>query len=264
MLPSLSETTRVLQTFHEKLSAKAAEVLKRMGVELMFDCHVTDVAKDHVVVTPDKGAEPQRIGTETVIWAAGVKASPLGKKLAEKLGAGVTTDRGGRITVGPDCTVPGHPEIFVVGDTASLEQDGKPLPGVAQTALQQGRYAGEAIGRGVAGRSTLPPFRYRDFGTLASLPAHLHPRFDTETMSLDDLDQMMRDYAGAVGTPIDVVAQVHQRGHLGRTRSQILCDQFVQHFQPIQAAMHVAHGVDALAGRQASGGRDEIHHRHTT
>jgi NADH dehydrogenase FAD-containing subunit len=96
-----------------------------------------------------------------VIWTAGVAPSPAGKWLK------TATDRAGRVVVGPDLTVSGRPEVFVVGDTASLEQDGKPLPGVAQTALQQGRYAGEAIGRRIAARPALPAFRYSDKGSMA-------------------------------------------------------------------------------------------------
>jgi NADH dehydrogenase len=161
---------RVLPTFHAKLSAKAAEALKAMGVEIWFDCHVTEVAADHVTVTPDKGAEPKRIETETVIWAAGVKASPLGKKLAEGLGAGVTVDKGGRVAVGPDCSVPGHPEIFVVGDLATQPgPDGKPLPGVAPVAMQQGKYVAELIKRRVKGEPPPGPFQYWDKGNMATI-----------------------------------------------------------------------------------------------
>ncbi len=123
-----------------------------------------------MLVTPDKAPEPKRIDTETVIWAAGVKASPLGKKLAERLGAGVATDKGGRVTVGPDCTVPGHPEIFVVGDLASqIGAGGKPQPGVAPVAMQQGKYVAEAIKRRVKGEPAQAPFKYWDKGNLATI-----------------------------------------------------------------------------------------------
>jgi NADH dehydrogenase len=162
--------TRVLPTFHEKLSAKAGKALGEMGVEVWFDCHVTEVTPDHVTVTPDKGAEPKRIDTETVIWAAGVKASPLGKILAERLGAGVVADKGGRVPVGPDCTVAGHPEIFVIGDLASqVGAGGKPQPGVAPVAMQQGRYVAEAIKRRVKGLAPQAAFRYWDKGSLATI-----------------------------------------------------------------------------------------------
>jgi NADH dehydrogenase len=103
----------------------------------------------------------ERIASKTVIWTAGVAPSPAGKWLK------APTDRAGRVRVQPDLSVPGHPEIFVVGDTASLDQDGHPLAGVAQVAMQQGRYAGTAIHRRLAGESARPPFRYFDKGTMA-------------------------------------------------------------------------------------------------
>jgi NADH dehydrogenase FAD-containing subunit len=103
----------------------------------------------------------ERIASRTVIWTAGVAACPAGKWLAAEM------DRAGRVKIQPDLSVPGHPEIFVVGDTASLMQDGKPLPGVAQVAIQQGRYAGRLIHRRVLGKPALRPFRYFDKGNLA-------------------------------------------------------------------------------------------------
>jgi NADH dehydrogenase FAD-containing subunit len=103
----------------------------------------------------------ERILSQTVIWTAGVAPSPASKWL------GVATDRAGRVRIQPDLSVPGHPEIFVIGDTASLDQDGRPLPGVAQVAIQQGRYAGKLIDRRITGRPTPPPFRYFDKGRLA-------------------------------------------------------------------------------------------------
>ena len=103
----------------------------------------------------------ERIASKTVIWTAGVAPSPAGKWLK------VETDRAGRVRVQEDLTVPGHPEIFVVGDTASFEQDGKPLPGVAQVAMQQGRYAGKLIHSRIAGSTPPGPFSYFDKGTMA-------------------------------------------------------------------------------------------------
>src|SRR6266403_1604508 len=102
-----------------------------------------------------------RIASKTVIWTAGVTPSPAGKWL------GVETDRAGRVRIHPDLRVPNHPEIFVVGDTASLDQNGKPLAGVAQVAMQQGRYAGKLIRRQLAGKKAPKPFRYFDKGTMA-------------------------------------------------------------------------------------------------
>ncbi len=103
----------------------------------------------------------ERIASKTVIWTAGVAPSPAGKWLNAE------TDRAGRVKVRHDLSVDNHPEIFVVGDTASLEQDGKPLPGVAQVAMQQGRYAGKLIERRVTAKASPRPFRYFDKGNLA-------------------------------------------------------------------------------------------------
>jgi NADH dehydrogenase len=102
-----------------------------------------------------------------VLWAAGVAASPLGKRLAGA--CGVQTDKPGRVPVGTDLTLPGHPEIFVIGDLALAKgKDGQPLPGVAQVAIQEGRYTARHIEARLAGRDT-PPFRYRDLGTMATI-----------------------------------------------------------------------------------------------
>ncbi len=147
---------RVLGTFAEKLSAAAQRRLERLGVEVRLGAAVERIDEEGVVVG---GGE--RIASKTVIWTAGVAPSPAGRWLA------VPTDRAGRVKVQADLTVPEHPEIFVVGDTASLEQDGKPLPGVAQVAMQQGRYVGKLIHRRISGRSAPRPFRYFDKGNMA-------------------------------------------------------------------------------------------------
>src|SRR5260221_5201121 len=146
---------RVLGSFVERLSAAAKRRLERLGVEVRLGAAVERIDKDGVVV----GGE--RIASKTVIWTAGVAPSPAGRWLA------VPTDRAGRVKLQADLTVPEHPEIFVVGDTASLEQDGKPLPGVAQVAMQQGRYVGKLIHRRISGRSAPRPFRYFDKGNMA-------------------------------------------------------------------------------------------------
>jgi len=146
---------RVLRAFAEPLSARAKKRLERLGVEVRLGHGVDHIDAQGVVVAGE------RIPSKTVIWTAGVAPSPAGKWL------GVETDRAGRVRVQDDLTVPGHPEIFVIGDTATFEQDGKPLPGVAQVAMQQGRYAGRAIRRRLAGRSPKGPFRYFDKGTMA-------------------------------------------------------------------------------------------------
>jgi len=147
--------SRVLGTFAEDLSAAAKRRLERLGVEVLLGKGVDQVDEEGIIT----GGE--RISSKTVIWTAGVAPSPAGKWLS------VETDRAGRVKVQGDLTVPGHSEILVAGDTASLDQDGKPLPGMVQVALQQGRYAGKLIHSRITGSSTPGPFRYSDRGTMA-------------------------------------------------------------------------------------------------
>ncbi|HTB12051.1 MAG TPA: NAD(P)/FAD-dependent oxidoreductase [Bryobacteraceae bacterium] len=151
----LDMAPRVLGTFSETLSAAARKRLESLNVEVRLGHAVDQIDADGLIV----GGE--RIFSKTVIWTAGVAPSPAGKWL------GVPTDRAGRVRIQPDLTVPDHPEIFVVGDTASLDQDGRPLPGVAQVAIQQGRYAGKLIHRRTGGQPAPPPFRYFDKGNMA-------------------------------------------------------------------------------------------------
>jgi NADH dehydrogenase len=146
---------RVLGSFSEELSEAAKKRLEKLGVEVRLGHGVDQIDGDGVTIAGE------RISSKTVIWTAGVAPSPAGKWL------GVETDRAGRVRIQKDLTVPGHPEILVVGDTASLDQDGKPLPGVAQVAIQQGRYAGKLIKSRIAGTSTPPPFHYFDKGSMA-------------------------------------------------------------------------------------------------
>ena len=146
---------RVLGTFAEGLSEAARKQLETIGVEVRTKHGADCIDADGVIV----GGE--RISSKTVIWTAGVAPSPAGKWL------NVETDRAGRVRILPDLTVPGYPEIFGIGDTASLDQDGKPLPGVAQVAMQQGRYAGNLILRRLAGKAAPKPFKYFDKGNMA-------------------------------------------------------------------------------------------------
>ncbi|HEV2689161.1 MAG TPA: NAD(P)/FAD-dependent oxidoreductase [Bryobacteraceae bacterium] len=155
-------TDRLLPTFPPDLSAKAASQVARLGVTVRTGVLVTDIDQNGVTVKTRAGAE--RINARTVIWSAGVQASPFGEILARR--AGAQLDRGGRVMVNPDLTVPGHPEIFVIGDLAHFEQDGKLLPGVAQVAMQGGGYAARLIRKRLRGES-LKPFRYFDKGSLA-------------------------------------------------------------------------------------------------
>jgi NADH dehydrogenase len=162
--------TRVLGGFHESLSEKARKALDAMGIEVKLDCHVTDIQADHVLVKPDSGkGEPFRIESVTVVWAAGVRANPLGKLIADAVGD-VETDRAGRVLVNSDCTVGNRPNVFVIGDLAVFKgPDGKPLPGVAPVAMQQGDYVADVIKRRVRGESPRGPFKYWDKGSMATI-----------------------------------------------------------------------------------------------
>ena len=161
---------RLLGGFHETLSEKAKQALEKMGVEIHLNSQVTDIQTDHVVVKPDGGkGAPHRIDATTVMWAAGVQANPLGKLIAEAVG-GIEVDRAGRVTVNPDCTVGGRSDVFVIGDLANLKGlDGKPLPGLAPVAMQQGEYVADLIVRRVRGEAPRGPFKYWDKGTMATI-----------------------------------------------------------------------------------------------
>jgi NADH dehydrogenase len=153
---------RVVSAFSERLSRKAGRYLEELGVTVHESVRATAI--DARGVTIDRGRATERIDGRTVVWAAGVHAVPLTDALARATGA--STDRGGRIEVGPDLTVRGHPEMSVIGDAAHLEgADGKPLPGLATVAIQQAHHVADAIHRGQPGAST--PFRYFDKGALA-------------------------------------------------------------------------------------------------
>ena len=153
---------RVVPAFSEKLSAKAADALASLGVTVREGLMATAI--DEQGLTVKAGEKEERIAARTVIWAAGVHAAGLTEVVAKATGA--ATDRGGRIEVNPDCTVPGHPEISVIGDMANHKApDGKPLPGLATVAIQQAHHVAKAIRRGQPGAST--PFRYLDKGALA-------------------------------------------------------------------------------------------------
>lgn len=159
---------RVLPSYPPSLSAAAARSLQALGVEVRTNTRVTDIAPGHVELVREGVLE--RLATHTVLWAAGVKASPLAQALATA--AGVPLDRHDRVLTAPDCSVPGHPEIFVIGDMAAFTHPGgNPLPGVAQVAMQQGAYVAKLIRARLAGR-TLPPFAYRDLGRLATIGRH--------------------------------------------------------------------------------------------
>jgi NADH dehydrogenase len=147
---------RILTAFPEDLAEKAKQALERMGVEVRTNAAVEKVDETGVVVGG------KHIPSHTVLWTAGVIASPAGTWL------GAETDRAGRVKVQADLSVPGHPNIFVIGDTALALQDGKPLPGVAPVAMQQGRYVANLITRRIQGRPE-QPFHYHDKGNVATV-----------------------------------------------------------------------------------------------
>jgi NADH dehydrogenase len=160
----LDSAPRLLTSFDAPLSDYALRRLIRMGVRSLVNHRVLTI-DDGGVTTESEGVQ-RRIPARTVLWAAGVKGSALAAQL------GVELDRMGRVPVGPDLSVPGRPEIFVLGDLARFEQDGKPLPGVAQPALQAGRYAAKVIRARLTGKPAQAPFRYRDLGSLATIGRH--------------------------------------------------------------------------------------------
>jgi NADH dehydrogenase len=151
----------VLSAFGDHLSDKAYAKLGRLGVDVKLDTMVTDLDDQSVTLKDSLG--PHRVDTRSVIWAAGVSASPLMKQLAEQTGAVV--QRSGQLAVNPDCTLPGHPEVFVIGDTMALDK----LPGVAQVAIQSGKYAAGQIIGAVHGAPGAKPFHYFDKGSMATI-----------------------------------------------------------------------------------------------
>jgi NADH dehydrogenase len=160
----LDGAPRVLMPFPEGLAEKASRSLAKLGVEVRCGAMVKDVDKDGLTI--DSGGRPDSIAAKTVVWAGGITPSPLGKILASHTKA--ETDKGGRVKVKPDLTIPSYPDIYVIGDLASaMDEKGKALPGVAQVAMQGGAYSAKAILRKVKGQRELLPFRYFDKGSLA-------------------------------------------------------------------------------------------------
>ena len=158
----LDAASQVLPPFGAKLGAATQRSLEKRGVEVRLGEMVTDLDERGLVVQA-KGQDPQRIEAVTKVWAAGVQASPLGKMLAEQSGAPL--DRAGRIGVNPDLTLPGHPDVFVVGDMIALDN----LPGVAQVAIQTSKYAAKEIDRRLKNKPPQKPFKYFDKGSMATI-----------------------------------------------------------------------------------------------
>lgn len=160
---------RILPSFPQELSDKAKRSLGELGVHIRTGTKVTAIDDTGLTLQGPQGEE--RVEARTVLWAAGVSGSPLGTKIAEKTGTAL--DRMGRIPVGLDLTVPGHPEIFVIGDLACIPgKDGNPLPGLAPVATQGGRYAARVIGKRLKGEGSPAPFTYFDKGTMAVIGRH--------------------------------------------------------------------------------------------
>ncbi len=155
---------RVLPGYPEDLSAKADKLVSKLGVEVMKNAMVTSVDQDGV--TYKQNDQVKSLKARTILWSGGVTATGFGRKVAERTNA--AADRNGKIKVNPDLTIPGHPEIYVVGDLAlSVDKHGNPLPGVAQVAIQGGSYAGKTIKARLAGKKDIPPFHYFNKGDMA-------------------------------------------------------------------------------------------------
>jgi NADH dehydrogenase len=160
---------RVLPGFPERLSRRARRDLERLGVEVLVGHRVVDLEEDWLTVATTSADEPETLAARTVVWSAGVVASALATALATEAGAGL--DRGGRVAVGPDLTLEGHPEVLAIGDMVRVhDTQGTPLalPGLAPVAMQEGRHAARVIRDRLRGCET-PPFRYRDKGNLATI-----------------------------------------------------------------------------------------------
>jgi NADH dehydrogenase len=151
---------RVLMSFAPGVAGKAGKTLEKLGVELHMRVHVTDVRRDGVTVSPKGGGPDEEYAARTVLWTAGVEAVPFARRVAEVLGA--TSDHAGRIAVDADLTVPGYPEVFIVGDLVGRDH----LPGVAENAMQGGLHAAACIRHDLAGKPRTP-YRYRDLGAAA-------------------------------------------------------------------------------------------------
>ncbi|HZL55302.1 MAG TPA: NAD(P)/FAD-dependent oxidoreductase [Solirubrobacteraceae bacterium] len=160
---------RVLSGFTPSMSRSALRALEKIGVTPMLGHTVSDVGARSIEISAPDGTR-SRIPTRTVVWAAGVTASPLAAALAQATGAQV--DRAGRLTVEADLTLPGHPEVIALGDMVAVRDprsgEARPLPGLAPVAIQQGAYAARSVAAGLGGRD-MPPFRYRDKGSLATI-----------------------------------------------------------------------------------------------
>jgi NADH dehydrogenase len=164
----VENSKRVLDRYHDSLSEAAARDLRSLGTEVWNETRLMDIFPDHVIV--NQAGELKRLDTRTVVWAAGVKASVLGRKLVESIGEPERLDRGGRVPVDGQCALPGHSHVFVAGDLAAFsDSDGKTLPGVAPVAMQQGVYIGNLIAKTLRGNRPVASFQYWDKGNMATI-----------------------------------------------------------------------------------------------
>ncbi len=163
----IENSARILDKYHEDLSAASRSALEALGAEVWTQTRLLDMGDDFVVI--NREGQQQQLATHTVLWAAGVKASPLGRILAEGLGGSVELDRSGRVSVDTFCNIPGYPEIFVLGDLALQHGPSGPLPGVAPVAIQQAQYVAKRIKNSIKGKSVIAPFKYWDKGMMATI-----------------------------------------------------------------------------------------------
>ena len=219
----------VLASYPERLRRRAQRDLERLGVELRLGTRVVGVDETGLDVSSGEG-ETGRIEARTKIWAAGVQASPLGRMLTER--AGATVDRAGRVEVEPDCSLPGHPEVFVVGDLMALNG----LPGLAEVAMQSGRHSARTIVRRLRGRPT-KPFRYVDLGTMATIA-----RFRAVVEHRTAPDRGLHRMADVARRPPHVPHRLQEpRGDAGQL------DRRVPRARPTPAHHHQAGSVRARA-----------------
>src|SRR3954464_8473853 len=218
----LDAAPAVLPSFGEKLGDRARRQLAQTGVEVQLGAMVTQVDADGIEIK-DTDGQVRRIDAATKIWAAGVQASPLARMLGEQSGAEV--DRAGRVSVLPDLTLPGHPEVHVIGDMMALDR----LPGVAQVAIQGGRYAADQIRRRLEGRAPKGPFRYKDKGSMATI-SRFHAVADLGKLKFEGLIAWMMwlvvHLFYIVGFKSRVTTVLHWLvSFLGRGRSQRVATQ---------------------------------------
>ena len=236
----LDAAPKILPSFGEKLGGRARRQLNEIGVEVQLGAMVTDVDADGIEIK-DADGQVRRINAATKIWAAGVQASGLGRILGEQSGA--DTDRAGRVAVQPDLTLPGHPEVHVVGDMMALDR----LPGVAQVAIQGARYSADQIKRRLAGKAPKGPFEYHDKGSMATI-SRFHAVVDLGKLKFEGFIAWVMWLAlhlfYIVGFKSRVTTVLHWLvSFLGRGRSQRVATQ--QQVYGRLALEHVGRGFEA-------------------